>query len=359
MGYTEIDCVVVDLDNVREKALNIALNKIQGEFDRPKLADLLAELEKDGFSYDITGFEEKDAMKLWQEQQRREGAVAEDNFDAAAEAEAIETPVSREGDVWLIGRHRLMCGDSTDQSAVAKLMDGAKAKLVFTDPPWNVDYGGAAHSNWKQRSILNDNMSTEEFHAFLLSAFQAMASVSEPGCMTYCVMSAAEWGNLMLAMKAAGYHWSSTIIWYKDSFVLSRKDYMTQYEPIWFGWLEGERALCHLEDRRQSDVWEIARPKKSPDHPTTKPIALAGRAITNSSRAGDVVLDLFGGSGTTLLAAEQTDRTAYLMEKDPRYADTIVKRAALFRETDEGIFLLRGGKKYLYHETGDLPNATQ
>jgi len=357
-GYTEIDCIVVDLDGMREKALNIALNKIQGEFDRPKLADLLAELEKDGFRYDITGFDEKDAMKLWQEQQRREGVVLEDNFDAESEAESIENPISREGDIWLIGRHRLMCGDSTDIGQVAQLMDGAKARMVFTDPPWNVDYGGTAHPSWKRRTIMNDNMSTEDFYEFLLSAFKAMASVSVPGCMVYCVMSSAEWGNLMLAMKAAGYHWSSTIIWAKDSPVLSRKDFLTQYEPIWYGWLEGEKRLCPMQDRKQSDLWEIARPKRSPDHPTTKPIALAGRAITNSSHINDVVLDLFGGSGTTLLAAEQTDRVAYMMEKDSRYADVIVKRAALFRETDEGIFLLRDGKKYMYHEVEALSDAT-
>jgi DNA modification methylase len=162
----------------------------------------------------------------------------------------------------------------------------------------------------------------------------------------------------MLAMAECGYHWSSTIIWAKDSAVMSRKDYYTQYEPIWYGWLEGEKRLCPMQDRKQSDLWEIARPKRSPDHPTTKPIALAGRAITNSSHINDVVLDLFGGSGTTLLAAEQTDRMAYMMEKDPRYADVIVKRAALFRETDEGIFLLRGDKKYMYHEVEALSDAT-
>jgi DNA modification methylase len=192
-------------------------------------------------------------------------------------------------------------------------------------------------------------MSTDEFYAFLLSAFKAMAAVSEPGAMTYVVMSAQEWGSVMSAMREAGYHWSSTIIWVKDSLVLSRKDYHTRYEPIWYGWLEGEKRLCPLQDRQQNDVWEIDRPKKSEQHPTMKPIALAARAINNSSHRGDAVLDLFGGSGTTLLAAEQTDRICHIMELDPKYCDVITTRAIAFRESDADIFLLRNGEKIAYN----------
>jgi DNA modification methylase len=139
-------------------------------------------------------------------------------------------------------------------------------------------------------------------------------------------MSAQEWGNLMLTLKEAGFHWSSTIIWAKDTLVLSRKDYHTQYEPIWYGWLDNGSRLCPLDDRKQSDVWQIDRPKRSELHPTTKPISLVARAITNSSRKGDLVLDLFGGSGTSILAAEQTDRVCHSMELDPKYADVIAKR---------------------------------
>ncbi|MDR0531075.1 MAG: DNA modification methylase [Oscillospiraceae bacterium] len=363
LGYDEIDCVVVDLDEQREKALNVALNKISGDWDLPKLADLMHELEESGVSYEITGFEQPDLDKLYQKAQRERGEVVEDDFDAAAEAEKIDTPITQPGDVWLIGRHRLMCGDCTDQSAVAILLGGAKARMVITDPPWNVDYGGAAHPSWKSRQILNDKMSSEEFYTFLLSAFKAMAAISEPGAMTYIVMSAQEWGSVMAAMREAGYHWSSTIIWAKDSLVLSRKDYHTQYEPIWYGWLShptksadfagnpgnGEKRLCPLQDRQQSDLWQIDRPKKSAEHPTMKPIALAARAISNSSHRGDAVLDLFGGSGTTLLAAEQTERTAHLMELDPKYCDVITARAIAFRESDADIFLLRNGEKTAYN----------
>lgn len=156
----------------------------------------------------------------------------------------------------------------------------------------------------------------------------------------------------MPAMKEAGYHWSSTIIWAKDALVLSRKDYHTQYEPIWYGWLEGEKRLCPLQDRMQSDLWQIDRPRKSPDHPTMKPIALVGKALTNSSHLGDFVLDLFGGSGTTLLACEQVDRICRTMELDPRYCDTVVRRYIEFMASDEDVFLLRGRKTIPYFQVG-------
>jgi DNA modification methylase len=354
LGYTDIDCVVVDLDEQREKALNIALNKISGEWDIPKLADVLQDLEKNGFLVDITGFEKPELDKLFQQLQRREGKIVEDDFDAEKAAAEIITPITQSGDIWQIGSHRLMCGDSTDIGAVARLMDGAKARMVFTDPPWNVDYGADnRHPSWKSRQIMNDKMSAENFHTFLLSAFRAMASVSEAGCMTYVVMSAQEWGSMMTAMQEAGYHWSSTIIWAKDSLVLSRKDYHTQYEPIWYGWLDGEKRLCPLQDRQQSDLWQFDRPKRSDEHPTMKPIALAARAIGNSSHAGDIVLDLFGGSGTTLLAAEQCGRAACLMELDPKYCDVIVKRAIAFRQSDTGVFLVRNGERRMYHEAAE------
>lgn len=349
LGYTEVECVVINLDEVREKALNVALNKISGEWDTQKLADLMHDIVEAGIDCTITGWEQPEIDKLWQKLQRENGEIVEDDFDADGEAAKIAEPVSKPGDIWLIGKHRLMCGDSTDLGAVAALMDGKKAKMVFTDPPWNVDYGGNAHPSWKQRTIMNDKMSAEDFYSFLAGTFKAMKSVSEPGAMTYVVMSAQEWGSVMAAMKGNGYHWSSTIIWAKNNLVLSRKDYHTQYEPIWYGWLEGEKRLCPLEDRQQSDLWQIDRPSKSEEHPTMKPVALVARAITNSSRLGDPILDLFGGSGTTLLAAEQCEREAHLMELDPKYCDVIVKRAIKFKESDADIYLLRNGEKTPWH----------
>lgn len=342
LGVTEVDCVVVDLDEQREKALNIALNKVGGGWDVPLLTDLLKDLEFSGFDVSLTGFDAVEISDLFGNTPAAE--LQEDNFDADKAAEEIDTPVTQLGDVWLLGRHRLMCGDSTSEQDVAKLLDGKRARLIFTDPPWNVNYGAdAKHPSWKSRQILNDSMTAEQFHSFLLAAFRNMKAVSEAGCMTYVVMSAQEWGNLMDVMREAGFHWSSTIIWKKDSLVLSRKDYHTQYEPIWYGWVEGSR-ICPLEDRKQSDVWDIARPKKSDDHPTMKPISLIARAIQNSSKRGDVVLYLFGGSGSTLIASDQTERTCCTMELDPKYADVIVKRYTESSGTNEGVLLLRNGQ---------------
>jgi DNA modification methylase len=381
LGYTEIQCVVVDLSEQREKALNVALNKIGGEFEMELLHDLLYDLQDEDIDVTLTGFDLSEMEKIFQ-QQAKKGQADEDDFDADAEAEKIVTPVTQPGDIWLVGRHRLMCGDSTDPKQMARLMDGKRARMIFTDPPWNVDYGGHAHPSWKQRSIMNDKMTREDFFEFLTDAAKSMASACEPGALTYLVMSAQEWGNLMSAMQRAGFHWSSTIIWYKDRFVLSRKDYMTQYEPIWYGWLShptksadfagapgtGARRLIELHDRTQSDVWEIPRPLKSDEHPTMKPIALVARALKNSSRYGDIVLDAFGGSGTTLIACEQADRLCRAMELDPKYCDVILKRFCLNHPADS-VFLLRGREKITYseaqsrsdfveiatEETGDLP----
>ena len=226
-----------------------------------------------------------------------------------------------------IHSHRLMCGDSTKKEDVALLMEGKQADMVFTDPPWNVNYGaGTEGVRYKTRSILNDSMTTEDFKKFMSSAFENMNQFSKEGCMTYVVMSAQEWGNLMLTLNEAGYHWSSTIIWKKDRFVLSRKDYHTQYEPIYYGWKDGAPRLHPLEDKTQSDVWDIDRPRVSMEHPTMKPVELVARAITNSSNPSDIVLDLFGGSGSTIIASEQTDRQCMMMELDPKYCQVIINR---------------------------------
>ena len=191
-----------------------------------------------------------------------------------------------------------------------------------------MNYGAEKEGNpqgYKPRTILNDSMTTDAFKAFMNSSFKRMSEATKAGGMTYVVMSAQEWGNLMLTLSQNGFHWSSTIIWNKDQLVLSRKDYHTKYEPIWYGWKDGSR-LCPLEDRKQCDVWDFDRPKRSDEHPTMKPVPLVARAVQNSSRKGDIVLDLFGGSGTTLIACEQTGRKCRMMELDPKYVDVIINR---------------------------------
>ena len=267
----------------------------------------------------------------------------EDDFDVPEGG--IETEIVP-GDLFEIGAHRLLCGDSTDADAVARLMNGEKADMVFTDPPWNVNYGAVKEGNamgYKPRTILNDSMSTEDFKDFMSSAFSMMAMHSKKGCPTYVVMSAQEWGNLMLSLYDNGYHWSSTIIWNKSHLVMSRKDYHTKYEPIWYGWLDGAPRLCPLKDRKQSDVWDVDIPTKSELHPTTKPIELINIALKNSSIESNLIMELFTGSGSTMVAAHQLGRKCYGMELDPKYCQVIVDR---MRKLDPSLEIKRNGEPY-------------
>ena len=313
LGLDTVPCIFVEgLTEAQRKAYILADNRLAefSEWDMDLVMGELEGLEEYDFDIDLIGFEMPEVLP--------------ENVEDDYEERDVE-PRAKLGDVWRLGAHRLMCGDSTDPNAIERLMGGCLADIVFTDPPWNVNYGATDHPTWKSRSILNDYMPTEDFKHFMESAFLCMNNASKEGAMTYVVMSAQEWGNLMLALAENDYHWSSTIIWAKDQLVLSRKDYHTQYEPIWYGWKNGSR-LHPLKDRKQSDVWEIARPKRSDEHPTMKPVELVARALANSSNVGDVVLDLFGGSGTTLIAAEQLERVCYMCELDPHYVDVIIDR---------------------------------
>ena len=318
LNLKEVPCIIADdLSEEQVKAFRLADNKVaeKAEWDFDLLLDELDDL----FTFDMTlfGFDEF-------AEEEEPADIIEDDYDITPP----EEPKAKRGDIYKLGNHRLMCGDSTSIDDVGLLMGGEKASMGFTDPPWNVNYGAVKEGNaqgYKPRTILNDFMGTEDFKEFMNKAFASLNFAMNDGAMTYVVMSAQEWGNMMLTLAQNNYHWSSTIIWNKDSLVLSRKDYHTKYEPIWYGWKEGTR-LCPLEDRKQSDVWDIPRPKKSEEHPTMKPVELVARAITNSSKKGDIVIDLFGGSGTTLIASEQTGRCCRMMELDPKYVDVIVNR---------------------------------
>lgn len=314
LDIKEVPCIYADdLSEEQVKAFRLADNKVAeiASWDFGKLEEELADIDIDmsEFGFDVkTGDEPTEII---------EHDVPEN----------VETRCKL-GDLWQLGSHRLICGDSTDSAVIDKLMDGEKADMVFTDPPWNVNYGDVEEGNkqgYKPRTILNDFMGTEEFKQFMFSAFKCMNNASKAGAGTYVVMSAQEWGNMMLTLAQNKYHWSSTIIWNKDRLVLSRKDYHTKYEPIWYGWKEGSR-LHPLKDRKQSDVWDFNRPSKSEEHPTMKPVELVARAIKNSSEKQNIVLDLFGGSGTTLIACEQLERKCYMSELDPKYCDVIIKR---------------------------------
>lgn len=332
LGYKDIPDEWVksanDLSEEEQRRFIIADNVGFGEHDWELLANQwdVGELANWGLEIPDFALPKQDAI--------------EDDFEVPEGG--IETDIVL-GDLFEIGEHRLLCGDSTDSDQVAKLMNGEKADMVFTDPPWNVNYGAVKEGNamgYKPRTILNDSMSTGEFKDFMGSAFAMMAMHSKKGCPTYVVMSAQEWGNLMLALHENGYHWSSTIIWNKSHLVMSRKDYHTKYEPIWYGWLDGAPRLCPVEDRKQSDVWDVDRPTKSELHPTTKPIELISIALKNSSKSGNLIMELFTGSGSTMVAAHQLKRRCYGMELDPKYCQVIIDR---MKKLDESLVIKKNG----------------
>jgi DNA modification methylase len=324
LGFEEVDCICLShLSEKDKKAYILAHNKLTMNtgFDNAILLEELMFLKDADFNITDIGFSPKDITNIFHEK----GKAEDDDFDINKHIPKI--PTAKLGDVWQLGRHRLMCGDSTIQADVDKLMDGNKASMVFTDPPWNVNYGVQNHPSWKQRSILNDKMTTENFNQFLAGAFGTMKEVIVAGAMVYVVMSGQEWGNIMDVMSSLEYHWSSTVIWVKDTHVMSQKDFHTRYEPIWYGWLGTAPRVCPIDDdRKQNDVWEFARPKRSEEHPTMKPVPLVAKAVEYSSLLDNIVLDLFGGSGTTLVACEETGRSCYMMELDPKYVDVIIKR---------------------------------
>jgi DNA modification methylase len=323
LGLEVVPVVVLDhLSPTQRRALVIADNRIaeNAGWDDAMLRVELAALADENFDLAITGFD-ADALA---ELMAGDEPDAEGQTDDDAVPEVAETPVSRPGDVWIMGQHRLLCGDSTVAESYGRLMQGDVADMVFTDPPYNVNYANSAKDKMrgKDRAILNDNLG-EGFYDFLLAALTP--TIGHCRGAIYVAMSSSELDVLQAAFRAAGGHWSTFIIWAKNTFTLGRADYQRQYEPILYGWPEGaQRHWCG--DRDQGDVWNIKKPQKNDLHPTMKPVELVERAIRNSSRPGSVVLDPFGGSGTTLIAAEKSGRSARLIELDPKYVDVIVRR---------------------------------
>lgn len=320
LGWTETEVSVVDLPEEKEKALNIALNKISGEWDMDRLRDLLVDLESADIDVTLTGFDTEELADILPKKQDSE--PEEDGFDAAAEAAKIVEPVTRPGDLYLLGDHRLLCGETEDPAAMIRLMDGRLADLVWTDPPYNIDY----HNN-RGEGLENDNLPPLEFQEMLTGAFSNIYQVTREGGCFY--VSHADAGGHMFraAIIASGFMLKQCLIWVKNSAVLSRQDYNWKHEPILYGWKPGE-AHYFCQDYTLTTVIEENRPNRNELHPTQKPIPLVGRMIRNSTpdRPGMLVLDGFGGSGTTLMACEQMGRACFTMEKDPVYCDVIVKR---------------------------------
>lgn len=341
LGLEVVPVVVLDhLSPTQRRALVIADNRIaeNAGWDDAMLRIEIAALQDDDFDVSLTGFD-ADALAELMAGDEPDG---EGETDDDAVPELSETPISRPGDVWVLGGHRLLCGDSTVAESYDRLLDGEQVDMVFTDPPYNVNYANSAKDKMrgKDRAILNDNLG-DGFYDFLLAALTPTIAHCRGGI--YVAMSSSELDVLQAAFRAAGGKWSTFIIWAKNTFTLGRADYQRQYEPILYGWPEGaQRHWCG--DRDQGDVWNIKKPQKNDLHPTMKPVELVERAIRNSSRPSNVVLDPFGGSGTTLIAAEKSGRLARLVELDPKYADVIVRRwqewtgKQATRESDGALF---------------------
>lgn len=367
LGYTEAEVIVIDIpDKEKEKALNIALNKITGKWDNAILKDLLVELDLNGYDFTVTGFERPELEDLIQALDVPPETV-DDDFNPDEVAAEIAEPESKTGDIWILGRHRLMCGDATDPNDVSRLMAGAKLDLVITDPPYNVDYGAKTEfleeylgqeGTRTNSTIQNDKMDALSFYSFLLAAFQNFNDAMCPGAAIYVFHAESTGLQFRQAYADAGLKMAQCLIWEKNTFVLGRQDYQWRHEPILYGWKEGAahyfindrtQDTVILEDTKdlkdmkkqellaildkilkdykdQTTVHFEPKPSRNALHPTMKPLPLVGRLMNNSSKPGWAVGDFFGGSGSTLMAAEQLGRSAFIMECDPRNVDVIIRR---------------------------------
>ena len=323
LKMTEVPVIVLPhLSELQRRALVIADNQIAANagWDEEVLRGELHGLEAEDFDMSLLGFTEDELAAI-----EDGGEVEAGKTDEDAVPEVAETAVTVPGDVWLLGAHRLLCGDSTQLEAVEKVLDGGLADMVFTDPPYNVNYGATMKDKLRgtsNRKIANDNLG-EGFEQFLYDACVNMLAVAKGA--VYICMSSSELHTLEKSFREAGGHWSTFVIWAKSSFSMGRSDYQRQYEPILYGWKEGvSHFWCGSRD--QGDVWFIKKPHLNDLHPTMKPVELVERAVQNSSKTRDTVLDPFGGSGTTLIACERTGRQARLIELEPRYCDVILRR---------------------------------
>jgi len=331
LGLKTVPVIFLDLSPEKAHLLNLALNKISGSWDQELLARLLLDLQDiPAVDLSLSGFTEEELGKLLKSLDARERRERPESFDLDAALEAARAaPAAQRGDLWRLGDHRLLCGDAADTGDVSRLLDGQRAQMAFTDPPYNVGYGhhGGQQRGSRRRRIQNDALPPSELESFCRAWARNLLEHVD-GALYIC-MSTKEWPLVSRVLAELGGHWSDTIIWAKDRFVLGRADYRRMYEPLWYGWREGaEHHWCG--DRDQGDVWAIERPAESELHPTMKPLALVERAIENSSRPGDVVLDLFLGSGSTLIAAERTGRVCYGMELDPHYCHIVAARWEAF-----------------------------
>ncbi len=339
-GIKEIPCVFADhLTEAQKKAYIIADNRMAMDagWDEELLRVEIEALQAEAFDLSLTGFDEKELADLFQE----DSEVEDDDFDV--DGELKEPAVTQMGDVWTLGRHRLICGDSTKEETYEVLMQGQKANLVLTDPPYNVNYEGAAGK------IKNDNMAGDKFYQFLLDAFINMEKVMANDASIYVFHADTEGLNFRKAFADAGFYLSGCCIWMKPSLVLGRSPYQWQHEPCLYGWKKKGKHQWYA-DRKQTTIWSFEKTKKNTDHPTMKPIPLLAYPIKNSTMSNTLVLDPFGGSGSTLIACEQTDRRCFTIELDEKFCDVIVKRYIEQVGSADDVSVLRDGKTYSYAE---------
>ncbi len=330
LGMLEVPCIVAtDLNEEQIKAFRLADNKTAeiAEWDFSKLEDELANIDLDMLQF---GFEDINDLVP--------DNATDDDFDI--EGEVPEIPFSLKGDIYLLNGHRVMCGDSTNILDVKKLVEDDQIDMIFTDPPYNVDYEGSAGK------IKNDKLGDDKFYLFLAESFKNMFELTKQGGAIYVCHADTEGLNFRNAYKNAGFKLAECLIWVKNALVLGRQDYHWRHEPILYGWKEGA-AHYFIDDRTQDTIWEYNKPRKNEEHPTMKPLELVGRAISNSSRRGEKILDLFGGSGSTMIAADQLDRVAHLMELDERFVDVIINRFIKHKQSLDNCYLIRDGKTSL------------
>ena len=343
LGLTMVPVIIAsDLTEEQCRALRLADNKTAeiASWDKKLLMKELESIDWEGLEMDMTDFGFDNIFDSKPQE------VTHDDFEEGQYIPA--TPYSMQGDVYLLGRHRIMCGDSTNPEMVRTLLNGNKADMIFTDPPYNVNYEGS-----DGQSIQNDNMGNEEFYNFLLSVYKNMFDSIKEGGSIYVCHADSEGLNFRKAFIDAGFKLAQCLIWVKNSFTMGRQDYQWQHEPILYGWKPGA-GHYFVDDRSLSTVWFYDKPKHNDLHPTMKPLELVGQGINNGSLLGQLVLDLFGGSGSTLIACEQAGRINYSMELDEKYADVIVKRFIKYKDSTDDCYLIRDGVQIPLEEISDF-----
>ena len=340
-GIKEVPCVYVDyLTEAQKKAYILADNRMAMDagWDEEMLKVELEALQGMDFDLAMTGFDEKELADLFKD----ESEVQDDDFDLDAALE--KAAFVQRGDIWMVGRHRLMCGDATSADDIEKLMDGKKANIIVSDPPYGVSFESS-----DGLSIQNDSLKGEEFYQFLLKSFKNMADHLTPGGAAYIFHADTEGLNFRKAFIDAGFHLAGCCIWVKNSLVLGRSDYQWQHEPVLYGFLQNGNHPWY-SDRKQTTIWNFDKPQRNKNHPTSKPLDLLGYPIRNSSQANAIVIDTFGGSGSTLMACEQTNRICYMCELDEKYASVILRRYVEDGGNPEDVYCMRDGKKVNYSD---------